>query len=55
MNGTAYPGVVSVGGISFRSVRNRDVSPAAPMDGFTAVRNETPPAGTAPSDAIHRS
>jgi hypothetical protein len=31
------------GGVSGRSVQNRDVLPAAPMDGFTAVRHETPP------------
>ena len=41
MNATALPAQSPWAAVPFRSVRNRDVSPAAPTDGFTAVRNGT--------------
>jgi len=48
MNAAAYPRVLRGEGCS-RSVRNRDVSPAASMDGFTAFRERPSPPERTPA------
>ena len=42
MNGTSVPAAARLPGGLFRIVRKRDVSPEAPMDGFTAFLNSPP-------------
>src|SRR6185503_4365708 len=52
MNAKASPRGLRGGEDRSRSVRDRDVSPAASMDGFTAFRDDPPHPGARARDAV---